>query len=1092
MLAADRSRRFEEVLAAYLEARERGERVDPAALVRAHPEIAEELREFFANERQLVSAAAGLGVAAPSFRPAGSRVGEYEILGEIARGGMGIVYRASHARLRRVVALKMMLAGDYAGSEGLRRFRTEAEVVANLDHPNIVPVYDIGECDGHAYFTMKLIEGPSLKERVGEYAGKPEEAVRVIVAIARAVHHAHQRGVLHRDLKPGNILLSLREPARPKQDGYPVAGIPAHAQHHPKSVIPFVSDFGLAKRFGGDGWASQSSAVVGTAAYMAPEQATGKQALTVAADVYSLGAMLFELLTGRPPFVGQNQMEVLLQAVEKEAPSPLTLQPDLDPDLAQVCLKCLQKDPDERYESAEELAEDLENWLKGEALTVRAPGTLERFGRWCRRHPLAAFTVCMLMVSITLLAAGLVGANWYLSDLNQQLVDANQLAEDNKLLAENRAKEEAAARVDADKARLEAEKAKLELQQTLAKEKEAREAESLAQQRRRQLLVQQYLANAQEMTQRGEPGSALVWFAAALEQDQGTLERELPHRIRLGAALRQYPSLNQMWFLDGKPRLTRLGPKGDRLFLVPHDSAARLFDCATAQPIGEPMPVGASVHAEFSPDASQVAVAVDGTVSLIDVKTGTQRHVVKHPAAVNALAFSSDGRTLVTGSSDKTAHVWDADTGKPIGKALAHNQEVKLVALHPGGKKLLTFSETGKNKKGDVLLWDLTTSKEIHLAWPPTQAMLSAGFSRDGQRVHAISSTRKLFQWQITGQPLLPTMNLFVKGDQGPWFAPASDRLIQVAENEVRLLDLPKGSAAFTLPHDSPPYLARYGDGGRCVVTATANRGVRVWQIHKGEPRGDLLPHSGLVADVQMSRDDRWLATIGQDHCVRLWDLSPLKSEAFPALPKGKSMAAVAPDGTTALLTQAKAGMLWNFVDGRAVGTPLTMTTPIMQAMWANDGKTLAIATHEEARVFDARTGRPLSPSLRIDKLDDRPTHLHYTGGDVVLWNAAHAHAWDLTGNTLWHRKLIKQTQLLDCDGARLALRRPKGGFEIIDARSAKTRPLAKLAIVPELFRFAPDGRRGLAAFSDGSLRIWDLSTGRPTTLSFWHGAPVR
>lgn len=1094
MLAADRSRKFEQVLAGYLEAKERGEAPDRAGLLRAHPDIADDLREYFANEERLASAAGGLGAKTAPKRSAGARVGEYEILGEIARGGMGVVYRARHVRLQRVVALKMMLAGEFAGSDGLRRFHAEAEVVAALDHPSIVPIYDVGAHDGHAYYAMKLIDGPSLRERIGDYAGNAEEAARIVITVARAVHHAHQRGILHRDLKPGNILLAPSEAKRTverKKDKYPVAGIPRHALYSPKTVTPFVTDFGLAKRVRGDGLVSHSTAIVGTAAYMAPEQATGKAALSVAADVYSLGAMLFEILTGRPPFVGDNQMEVLLQAIEKEPPSPLELQPRLDPDLAQVCLKCLRKNPDDRYHSAEALADELEHWLEGESLSVRAPTRAELLGRYCRRHPWAALAGGVIALLTLALIGGTVGVNWHLRDLNEQLVEANRIADENKRLAEKKAETETTSRIDA-------EKAKLDLQETLAKEKAAREAEVAALERRRQLLVQQYVANGQLMTQRGDAGSAAIWFAAALEQDQGNAERELPHRVRLGAVLHQLPTLAQMWFLDAKPRFVRLSPIGDRLCIVRKDGGARLWNAQTGQEVGAPLAADATVNAvEFSPDGRFVVFGgADGIARLHGSKTGAAHgKVIKHESAIHAVAFSADSKTLATGSADKTVRLWETETGNPVGKTLTHKQEIRLVAFHPVAKKLLTYSENIKNKNGELFVWDLTTGRDSFLPWPTKEGALAADFSRDGQRIFAVSSAHKLFLWQPSGQSLTPTMNPVVKGDHGHWLTPGADRLVVPVDADVKVRDLPGGATALTLAHESPVYLAEYSVSGKFIVSATANRGLRLWRADSGQPVGQALPHPQLIVSVQFSRDDRWLATLSEDHCVRLWDLGALENETAATVPKGKgTLVALSPDGVTMLLAQTKGAILWDVARAKQVGPALALPGAILQTAWAGDGRTLAIATREEARVFDGRTGKPISFALKLDKMDDSTLHLHHTSssGEATLWNAHQMKSWDTIGKLLWQRKVTKQMHVLDCDGHRLALWRNKGALEIQDGRSEKSRPLLKPTIIPDLFRFSPDGKLGVAGFGDGSLRIWDLATGKPTTLPFWPGAPVR
>lgn len=327
-------------------------------------------------------------------RPAG--LAAYELLEEIARGGMGIVYRARHRGLNRLVALKIVHASAGTPGTGVARLQTEAELAATLEHPNIVPVYDVGTVDGRPWFTMKLAEGGSLADRLSQFQLRKDgpatdtkttlrTLARLFGAIARGVHHAHQHGILHRDLKPSNILLD--------RDGEPM-----------------VADFGIAIRSDVDAALTHTGAALGTPAYLAPEVASGgARETSVAADIYGLGAILFHLLTGRPPYVGSAAFEVLTRISTTEIPSPRTLNPAVPADWATLCLKCLERTPDRRYPSSLELAEECERLIRGEPIRARPVAAPERFWRWTRRRPLVAM---LALLAVTAAGLGLTGVFW--------------------------------------------------------------------------------------------------------------------------------------------------------------------------------------------------------------------------------------------------------------------------------------------------------------------------------------------------------------------------------------------------------------------------------------------------------------------------------------------------------------------------------------------------------------------------------------------------------------------------------------------------------------------------------------------------------
>jgi tetratricopeptide (TPR) repeat protein/tRNA A-37 threonylcarbamoyl transferase component Bud32 len=387
--------RLSEAVTSYLEAAEAGLQPDQQQWLARYPDLAAELAEFFNDQDQVDRFVAPLQAVA---KATVQTFGDYEILEEIGRGGMGVVYRARQKSLNRLVALKMIRDVALASAEERRRFRREAETAAALDHPQIVPIYEVGQLEGQPYFAMKLLGGASLatairqRPRSGTNESETsltrkeqEEAARLLVVVARAVHYAHQRGVLHRDLKPANILLD------------------EHGQPH-------VTDFGLARRepgLSGTSFAVQtlpSGQPLGTPAYMSPEQAAGdRKAVSTATDVYGLGTVFYTLLTGSPPFEAPGVLDVLAQVKESPPETPSRRNPRLDRDLETVCLKCLEKEPQRRYGSAEALAEDLEHWLKGEPIKARPISRPQLAWRWCRRKPAAAATLGLGVLGIVAL-----------------------------------------------------------------------------------------------------------------------------------------------------------------------------------------------------------------------------------------------------------------------------------------------------------------------------------------------------------------------------------------------------------------------------------------------------------------------------------------------------------------------------------------------------------------------------------------------------------------------------------------------------------------------------------------------------------------
>ncbi len=333
------------------------------------------------DDEQAAVARGGLdGVAYRDLKSAG-----YEVRRLLGRGGMGVVYEAHQVALNRPVALKLLRSGSFATESELLRFRNEAEAVAQLDHPHIVPIYEVGRHRGRHFFSMKRIDGCSLDRRLAEFAADPRAAARLVAVIAGAIHHAHTRGILHRDLKPANILLD--------EEGQ-----------------PHVTDFGLAKRIDGDPELTHSNTLVGTPSYMAPEQTTRSLgAVSTATDVYGLGTVLYAMLAGRAPFTGTTLVETLEMVRTQYPEPPSRLNPRVPRDLEVICRKCLEKEPGRRYSSALALSEDLSRWLRGEPILARPVSAPVRAAMWCRRNPVIATTAAMAML---FLIGGLAGVTW--------------------------------------------------------------------------------------------------------------------------------------------------------------------------------------------------------------------------------------------------------------------------------------------------------------------------------------------------------------------------------------------------------------------------------------------------------------------------------------------------------------------------------------------------------------------------------------------------------------------------------------------------------------------------------------------------------
>jgi WD40 repeat protein len=993
---------------------------------------------------------------APPPAPERPKVPGYEILGELGRGGMGVVYKARHLRLDRLVALKMVLTGAHAGPQELERFRIEAQAVAHLQHANIVQIYEVGEQDGLPFFSLEFVDGGSL---AGKLAGQPQpapSAAAMVALLARAMHHAHLQGIVHRDLKPANVLLMA--------DG-----------------TPKITDFGLAKQLDGKEGPTVSGSIMGTPSYMAPEQASGQRAAQgPAADVYALGAILYEMLTGRPPFQADTPMDTLLQVVRDETLPPSRIRHRVPRDLETICLKCLEKDPRRRYASAEALADDLSRFQRGEPILARPVGTLGRLVKWARRRPAVA-TLLGLMAMLTVVGFGLVTWKW----------------------------------LDAEAARGRAERAE---SQAVREAREANDARRAARELATGLVLDQGVA----LCQKGEVGRGLLYFASGLDGDedadpaqQRALQAnlaawrphvnplrqciDLPCEMRALACSRDgkrfatggEDNLVRLWeFGDMKARILEghkgpvrsvaFSPDGSLLLSGGGDGSAFVWDVAAGRPIcSTALPQKGPCQAvAFGPDGKTVLLAGPGAyLYALEGKTLRQIDALKPREGKlsippRAAAFSPDGLTIVTGSWQATVgRLWDAVTHEEIPLEPENQTPMIAVAFSPDGKRFLSCSGPQKF----AYLRDARTGEVIDKL-PHPHAVNGVAFSAGGKTLLTTCADRTARVWRAdslapVGQPL-PHPDVI----QAAALHPSGDVVLTCGKDRtLRVWDVAVGAPVVVFPPDPAVEGRRQGHDsiavspdGRLILTGGRDFFCRLWRLEDGKPvQVQALEQKAVVAAVAFAPDGKGAAT-ASGGSVRLWGLDPAKERPLASVPRldfeahkapGRGLhvrdVAFSPDGKR-LLTGGVDGAakLWRVDDGKLLRT-LRHGGPVLAVAISPDGGRLATACDDgKVRLWDGQTEEAL---IQLEGHEGPATCVAFSADG----------RWLLSGG------LDQTARLWDAGTGK-----PAG--PPMEHEGALTR-----------VAFSPDGGTLVTASRDNHVWVWDRATGKPIGRRLAHTGSV-
>ena len=1028
------------------------------------------------------------------------KVGRYLMRRELGRGSYGIVFQAHDPELRRDVAIKVP-RGEAILSRSLReRFLREARAAALLNHPNVITVHEAGEVGPLCYIAAELCPGITLAAWLKTRPGRVpvRDAAALLVTLARAVAHAHDRGILHRDLKPANIMLD----ASGRRESGDLSDQPLRA------LVPKITDFGLAKFFEEqDDAETQSGALIGTPQYMAPEQARGKgKAAGPAADIYGLGATLYELLTGRPPFQGETSIDTIHQVLEDELLPPRRFRSQVPRDLEIICLKCLEKDPKRRYASAAALAEDLDRYLADRPILARPSSRLELAVRWCRKNPALAASSGLALAA--LLGVTIVATLYSLSSsLNAQRL--GQYAE--------------------------------QLQKTLNESEEHRQQSELR-------LAEAYLENGRALCERGNGTAALLLLARALqvapEREQG-LQHAIRTHIGSFADKLHRPSL----LLDAGGQVTAVTRSADGTMIAAGriDGTILLWLTKTGSRILEIRDHQARIRslAFTSGGDSLLSGSEDGTVRIRrGLSSGAPSvTVLEHGSPVKMVSISPDGVRALSAGTDGSVKLWFLSTGKPTGIAVTHSGGLAGAHFDHTGKAFVTFG--GSNS---ACVWDVGTGELRPSPLRQQHWIHSAAFSACGRFVLTGSGDCTARLWErSTGKPIGSPFQHH-GGVVSTVFNATGDRFVTASgDGAARVWDTATRQPIGRIMRHELGISAALNADGSILATGSDDQTVRLWDVASGEPVGLPLRHAGQIWGMSFMPDGR-LLTWGLDDPIRLWSLAEHRAAsrtlfhqhsvtAVACSPNGKMVVTGAYDA----LNQRGIVQRWSPATCQPIGSPETRAGRITSVAFSPDSSRFGVTVggHDlgELCVYETATGKPIGqPVLHprtvaalaftpqetnlLTASHDRKVHFIDLAKGTVIKEFAHedyvtsvamspdgtkfvtgsedrlARFWDVAAGTIAGQPLRHQGAVnsvaFSPDGTLVLTSSVDQTAQLWDARTRQRigKPLRHNEWVASAI-FSPDGTTVLTASADGTLQFWDVATQWPLGLPLQHKSLV-